>query len=293
MATTTKATVADLSAGDRGRRSGYLSDAGLLLSLPALIVVAVFFAFPLLRLLVTSFEGSRLPWYAKALGSNGLYLTILERTFEIAAIVTAGCLVLGYPVAYVLATTTGWWRSFGFACIMLPLWTSVLVRTYAWMVLLGRNGIINRLLIDSGLMAEPLRLLNSQMAVVLGMIHVMLPFMVLPIYNALNRIDPDLPKAAYGLGATPFRVFTTIYLPLTLRGIVAGITLVFVVSLGFYITPALLGGGKVIMFAMIIEQQVREFLAWNFAGALSMVLLAATLSVFWLLNVGVARRLGD
>jgi ABC-type spermidine/putrescine transport system permease subunit I len=136
-------------------------------------------------------------------------------------------------------------------------------------------------------------MLNSQMAVVLGMIHVMMPFMVLPIYSALHRMDSDLPKAAYGLGATPFRVFTTIYLPLTLRGVVAGVTLVFVVSLGFYITPALLGGGKVIMFAMIIEQQVREFLAWNFAGALSMVLLVATLSVFWLLNVGVARRLGD
>ena len=153
--------------------------------------------------------------------------------------------------------------------------------------------LINRILIDSGLMAEPLPLLNSKLAVVLGMIHVMMPFMVLPIYSALHRIDPDLPKAAYGLGATPVRVFTTIYLPLTLRGVVAGVTLVFVVSLGFYITPALLGGGKVIMFAMIIEQQVREFLAWNFAGALSMVLLAVTLAVFWLLNVGVARRLGE
>lgn len=265
----------------------------LLLALPALLLVGIFFAFPLLRLLASSFEGAGLPWYGKALGSDGLYMTVMLRTFEIAAIVTAGCLVLGYPVAYLLATTTPFWRATGFAFIMLPLWTSVLVRTYAWMVLLGRNGIINRILLDSGLTAEPLGLLNSQMAVVLGMIHVMMPFMVLPIYSALHRLDPDLPKAAYGLGATTFRVFTTIYLPLTLRGIVAGVTLVFVVSLGFYITPALLGGGKVIMFAMIIEQQVREFLAWNFAGALSMVLLATTLLVFWLLNVGVARRLGD
>ncbi len=265
----------------------------LLLTLPALLLVAIFFAFPLLRLLASSFDGAGLPWYGKALGSDGLYMTVMLRTFEIAAIVTAGCLVLGYPVAYLLATTTPFWRSTGFAFIMLPLWTSVLVRTYAWMVLLGRNGIINRILIDSGLMAEPLRLLNSQMAVVLGMIHVMMPFMVLPIYSALHRLDPDLPKAAYGLGATSLRVFTTIYLPLTLRGVVAGVTLVFVVSLGFYITPALLGGGKVIMFAMIIEQQVREFLAWNFAGALSMVLLVVTLSVFGLLNVGVARRLDE
>jgi putative spermidine/putrescine transport system permease protein len=124
-------------------------------------------------------------------------------------------------------------------------------------------------------------------------VHVMLPFMILPIYSAVTRIDPDLPKAARGLGASALSIVTTIYLPLTLRGIVAGVTLVFVVSLGFYITPALLGGGKVLMFAMVIEQQVREFLAWNFAGALSVVLLAVTLFVFWLLNQGVARRLGD
>ena len=176
---------------------------------------------------------------------------------------------------------------------MLPLWTSVLVRTYAWMVLLGRNGIINRMLIDSGLLDAPLPMLNSKMAVILGMVHVMLPFMILPIYSAVTRIDPDLPKAARGLGASTLRILTTIYLPLTLRGIVAGVTLVFVVSLGFYITPALLGGGKVLMFAMVIEQQVREFLAWNFAGALSVILLAVTLLVFWLLNQGVARRLGD
>jgi ABC-type spermidine/putrescine transport system permease subunit I len=169
----------------------------------------------------------------------------------------------------------------------------VLVRTYAWMVLLGRNGIINRILIDSGMLDAPLPMLNSKMAVILGMVHVMLPFMILPIYSAVTRIDADLPKAARGLGASTVRILTTIYLPLTLRGIAAGVTLVFVVSLGFYITPALLGGGKVLMFAMVIEQQVREFLAWNFASALSVILLAVTLVAFWLLNQGVARRLGD
>ena len=262
----------------------------ILLVLPALALLVLLFIVPVVRLLATSFEGAGLPYFVRALGSDGLYMTILLRTFEIAAVVTTGCLFLGYPVALFLSTTTRFWRTLGLACVMLPLWTSVLVRTYAWMVVLGRNGIINRILIDSGLMSEPIRLLNTRMAVIVGMIHVMLPFMILPIYSALARMDPDLPKAAYGLGATPFRVFTTIYLPLTLRGVIAGITLVFVVSLGFYITPALLGGGKVTMFAMIIEQQVREFLAWNFAGALSMVLLAATLSAFWLFNRGLARR---
>jgi putative spermidine/putrescine transport system permease protein len=264
----------------------------LALTLPALILLLLLFVLPLGRLFALSFAGGSLEWYAKAL-TGGLYTTILLRTFEIAAIVTICCLVIGYPVAFLLATTTPAWRAIGFAFVMLPLWTSVLVRTYAWMVLLGRNGIINRLLIDTGLMDQPLPMLNSKMAVVLGMVHVMLPFMILPIYSAVTRIDPDLAKAARGLGASTLRVVTTIYLPLTLRGILAGVTLVFVVSLGFYITPALLGGGKVLMFAMVIEQQVREFLAWNFASALSVILLAVTLLAFWLLNQGVARRLGD
>jgi len=264
----------------------------LALTLPALILLLLLFVLPLGRLFALSFAGGSLEWYAKAL-TGGLYTTILLRTFEIAAIVTVCCLVIGYPVAFLLATTTPAWRAIGFAFVMLPLWTSVLVRTYAWMVLLGRNGIINRLLIDTGLMDQPLPMLNSKMAVVLGMVHVMLPFMILPIYSAVTRIDPDLAKAARGLGASTLRVVTTIYLPLTLRGILAGVTLVFVVSLGFYITPALLGGGKVLMFAMVIEQQVREFLAWNFASALSVILLAVTLLPFWLLNQGVARRLGD
>jgi ABC-type spermidine/putrescine transport system permease subunit I len=263
------------------------------LTWPGLILLGLLFVFPLTRLFALSFEGGDFVWYTKALTSDGLYLTILRRTFEISAIVTFCCLVVGYPVAFLLATTTPFWRSVGFAFVMLPLWTSVLVRTYAWMVLLGRNGIINRVLLDSGLMDEPLRLLNSQMAVILGMVHVMLPFMILPIYSAVTRIDPDLPKAARGLGASTFGVVRTVYLPLTLRGVVAGVTLVFVVSLGFYITPALLGGGKVTMFAMLIEQQVREFLAWNFAGALSVILLVVTLAVFWVFNQVVARRLKD
>jgi putative spermidine/putrescine transport system permease protein len=262
------------------------------LTLPALLILSLLFVLPLSRLFALSFEGGNLDWYAKAL-TGGLYTTILFRTFEIAAIVTLCCLLISYPVAFLLATTTPKWRAVGFAFVMLPLWTSVLVRTYAWMVLLGRNGIINRVLIDSGMMETPLPMLNSKMAVVLGMVHVMLPFMILPIYSAVTRIDPDLPKAARGLGASTTRVLTTIYLPLTLRGIVAGVTLVFVVSLGFYITPALLGGGKVLMFAMVIEQQVREFLAWNFAGALSVILLGVTLLVFWILNQVVARQLGD
>src|SRR6478735_2348898 len=146
------------------------------LTLPALLLLTILFVLPLVRLFALSFEGGSLVWYEKALASGGLYTTILYRTFEIAGIVTLCCLLVGYPVAFLLATTTPTWRTIGFAFVMLPLWTSVLVRTYAWMVLLGRNGIINRIFIDSGLLDAPLPMLNSKMAVVLGMVHVMLPF---------------------------------------------------------------------------------------------------------------------
>jgi ABC-type spermidine/putrescine transport system permease subunit I len=292
MTITSAAPERSIAATRHGAGRGLLALGPLALTVPALLLLLLLFVFPLGRLFALSFEGGSLQWYQKAL-TGGLYTTILFRTFEIAAIVTVCCLALGYPVAFLLATTTPMWRAIGFAFVMLPLWTSVLVRTYAWMVLLGRNGIINRMLIDSGVIDQPLPLLNSRMAVILGMVHVMLPFMILPIYSAVTRIDDDLPKAARGLGASALRIVTTIYLPLTLRGVVSGVTLVFVISLGFYITPALLGGGKVLMFAMVIEQQVREFLAWGFAGALSVMLLAATLLAFWLLNLEVARRLGD
>src|SRR3954452_8975977 len=162
-------------------------------ALPALILLFVFFLFPVVRMLGFSLEGGTLEWYAKALG-EGLYLRVMWNTFEIALLVTLVCLLLGYPLGFLIATTTPLWATLGFIFVLLPLWTSVLVRTYAWMVLLGRNGVFNRMLIDSGLLDTPLSLLNSRLAVILGMLHVMLPFMILPIYSAVTRIDPDLPK---------------------------------------------------------------------------------------------------
>jgi len=265
-----------------------------LLLTPLALYLAVFFLVPLIDVAIMSVTEPRLSLanYQKVL-TGSLYQSVFLNTFLTAALVTVACLCVGYPLAYLMNRSKPGTAMLILLLVTMSFWTSFLVRTYAWMVLLGRNGIINRILIDSGLMEQPLPMLNSKMAVILGMVHVMLPFMILPIYSAVTRIDPDLPKAARGLGASALRIVTTIYLPLTLRGIVAGVTLVFVVSLGFYITPALLGGGKVLMFAMVIEQQVREFLAWNFAGALSVILLAVTLFVFWLLNQGVTRRLGD
>jgi len=249
---------------------------------PAALFMLVFFLYPMAGLLIQGFsEGGKA--FLTLFGTD-LYLRVLWATFETAAIVTVAALLLAYPVSYLLATTTRGWRLVGFMVVLLPFWTSILVRTYAWMVLLGRNGIINRVLLDAGIISSPITMLNSPFAVQLGMVHVMLPFMILPIYNAMLRVDRDLAMAARSLGAGAFSIFSRIYLPLTMQGIIAGCTLVFVLSLGFFITPALLGGGRVTMFAMVIEQQIRETLNWPLASAMSILLLVLTLAVFWLLN---------
>ena len=253
-------------------------------ALPALILLFLFFLFPVVRMLGFSVETGTLDWYAKALG-EGLYLQVFWNTFEIALLVTAICLLLGYPLGFMIATTTPLWATLGFIFVLLPLWTSVLVRTYAWMVLLGRNGVFNRWLIEAGVISDPLPLLHNFNGVLIGMVHVLLPYMVLPIYGAVRRLDPALVAAAEGLGASNWRIFWRIYLPLTLPGIFAGAVIVFVLSLGFYITPALLGGGKVMMVAVMIEQEVRQTLNWPFAAALSAVLLALTLGVYTVAQV--------
>ncbi len=259
------------------RMSSRLS--GIAPAVPALLLLFVFFLFPVVRMLGFSVEGGSFEWYAKALG-EGLYLRVFLNTFEIAFWVTVICLVLGYPLGFLLATTTPGWATVGFIFVLLPLWTSVLVRTYAWMVLLGRNGVFNRLMLDTGLIADPIPMLNNLPAVLIGMVHVLLPYMVLPIYGAVRRVDPALVAAAQGLGASDARVFRRVWLPLTLPGVFAGAVIVFVLSLGFYITPALLGGGRVIMLAVMIEQQVHQTLDWPFAAALSAVLLVATLAIY-------------
>ena len=252
---------------------------GFLPALPALILLFIFFLFPVVRMLGFSLEGGTLDWYAKALGEQ-LYLRVFWNTFEIALLVTFFCLLLGYPLGFLMATTTPFWATAGFIFVLLPLWTSVLVRTYAWMVLLGRNGVFNRSLMEAGIISDPIPLLHNFTGVLIGMVHVLLPYMVLPIYGAVRKVDPAIPAAAAGLGASSFAIFRRIYLPLTLNGIFAGSVLVFVLSLGFFLTPALLGGGRVMMIAVLIEQQVREALNWPFAAALSAVLLVFTFAVY-------------
>ena len=273
----------------RRTRPGHNNAIAFAMVLPALAVFLLFFAFPVVRMLSLGFAGGSLAWYGRAL-SSPLYLAVFVLTFRMAAAVTVGCLLLGYPTAYLLSTTTRFWRTTGFLLILLPFWVSVLVRTYAWMVLLGRNGVINRALLSAGVIDHPLPLMYNFVGVLIGMVHVLLPYMILPLYSALRRVDPSLVQAAEGLGATRWRVFWRIHFPLTLSGVAAGTILVFVLSLGFFITPALLGGGRVMMIAVLIQQQVSELLDWNFAAALSGILLTATVLAYWFVQAALERR---
>jgi ABC-type spermidine/putrescine transport system permease subunit I len=251
----------------------------ILLAVPALLFLAVVLFVPLFDLLSLGVASGTFAPYRHALGDT-LYLTVIGLTFAIALATTAICLLLGYPVAYLLATSGRLVAAVGFVCVLLPFWTSLLVRTYAWIALLGRNGVINRLLLEWGLISEPLRLLYNFGGVLVGTVHVLLPYMVFPVYAAMVRIDRDLLLAAEGLGAGPVSVFWRIYLPLTLPGVFAGCALVFILSLSAFVTPALLGGGRVIMIANVIQTQVSQFLNWPFASALSAIVLASAVLVY-------------
>jgi ABC-type spermidine/putrescine transport system permease subunit I len=254
-----------------------------------LAFLLVLFLYPVVRFLLLSVEHGSLAEYDKAL-FDGLYLRVLVDTFRIALFVTVITLLLGYPVAWFLASAPPRWAAVGLFCLILPFWTSVLIRTYAWSVILGRNGVINRALLDAGVIDEPLRLLNNEIGVLIGMVHVLLPYMVFPVYAVMRRQDPTLLLASRGLGANGPQTFLRVFLPLTVPGILAGTTLVFVLSLGFFITPAILGGGRVMMIAVLIEQQVRGLSNWPFAAALSAVLLAAALATYGLLTATLRRR---
>lgn len=252
---------------------------GLGIGIAPIVLLLALFMVPVVRFLLFSIEGGSLAHYEKAL-TDGLYLKVLLDTLKIAGIVAVACLVLGYPLAYLLATTTPFWRNVGFAFVLLPFWTSVLVRTYAWMILLGRNGVVNRNLQAMGLIDGPIPLLHNTAGVVIGMVHVLLPYMVFPLYAVMRRIDPQLLGAAEGLGAPAWQVMRRIYLPLTLPGVLSGTTLVFVISLGFFITPALLGGGRVLMIGVLIERLVRQYLDWGLAAALSLIVLVVAVAIY-------------
>jgi ABC-type spermidine/putrescine transport system permease subunit I len=247
---------------------------------PGLCIALFAFVVPLARLVGLSFSApsGAFAAYAQLLGDD-IYARVFGNTFAIALVVTVLALVIAFPVAFALTRLSRTWRGIVFACVLLPLWISVLVRTFSWMLLLERNGPLNRFVVASGLTDQPLALLFNHTAVVIGMVHVLLPYAVLPIYASLVRIDPGLLRASEGLGATAVTTFLRVLLPLSLYGVATAATFTFLLALGFFVTPALLGGLSSLTLSMLIDGLVTDRLDWPLAAAASVVLLAAALTV--------------
>ncbi len=246
---------------------------GFLLLLPAVTLIAILFVGPVLAFLLRSFEGDASPFeqYQRFFGSV-VYLRVLLRTVVISTLVTITALLCGYPVAWLLSRLTGWKLGLLTLFVLLPLWTSVLVRTYAWTVLLERNGIVNSILKAIGGIDAPLQMLYTDGAVVVAMTHVLLPLLILPLWSSLRQIPREFRSAALVLGASEFDVFRRITIPLSAPGAAAGSLFVFLVSLGFFVTPALVGGPRSMMIGTLVSQQALDALNWPFAAALSAVI---------------------
>ena len=254
----------------------------LLLLVPPVVLLLFIFVYPVLGLLGQSVykDGYTFRFYQQ-LFAEPVYLDVLWLTFRTAAVVTLLCLALGYPLAYVLVGLPVRTQRLLMIVVVLPFFVSLIVRTYAWMVLLGRTGLVNEMLRALSLIGEPLPLMYSRTGALIGMTYALLPFMVLTAFSVMKGIDGGLIRAAHSLGASRWQAFRKIFLPLSMPGIAGGMILVFIMSLGFFITPRLMGGPSDLMIAMLIEHEVELTLNWPFAAALATVLLVVTLVGFF------------
>lgn len=270
---TTTTTTASRGAARRDHALAYVA--------PALLLIFLFFVVPVVALLMRSVLEPQpgLQNYAELLGTS-TYVRIFLNTFLVAGTVTALSVVIGYPVAWALAVMPERWSRLMFAIIILSMWTNLLARTYAWMVLLQRTGVINKSLMALGLIDQPIALVNNLVGVTIGMTYIMLPFVILPLVGVLRGIDPAILRAAALCGANSWQCFTRVLLPLSLPGIAAGALMVFVMSLGYYVTPALLGGTANMMLAEMVAQFVQSLVNWGMGGAAAFVLLVVTLVLY-------------
>jgi putative spermidine/putrescine transport system permease protein len=283
MAATTTAAQPARAPGTRRGLTGLRPDKWALLVLPALALLLVVFVYPVFDILRRSFtEPSAGLENYRTFFDTPAYVTILRRTFSTAAIVTAVCLALGYPYAYLMTVVRPRWRLVLLAVVLVPFWTSLMVRTYAWIVLLQDTGVVNDVLASLGI--GRLSLIRNTLGVTIGMTQILLPFMVLPLYSTMQGIDRRLLQAAEGLGAPPRTAFLRVYVPLSLPGVSAGVTLVFILALGFYVTPALLGSPQNALLSQLVVQQVSQLLNFGSGGAMAAILLVATLILFVLLS---------
>jgi len=231
--------------------------------------------------------------YAR-IAESSLYLWAVLRSMRIAVIVTVATLLVAYPVAYYLALVATRWRLVLFVLLIVPWWCSILVKNFAWVAILAETGVLNRTLLRFGLIDRPLKLLYNEFAVAIGLVHVLIPFMVMPIYATLEKLDRRLTEAAANLGSSPAQAFWEVVLPLSLPGVAAGSLLTFILGFGSYITPALLGSERTLMIANLIQSQFMEAFDWPFGAALSMLLLGLVLMLLAGFNrlVGLDRLWG-
>ncbi|WP_028957639.1 ABC transporter permease [Sulfitobacter sp. 20_GPM-1509m] len=255
------------------------------LASPAILLVLVVLVIPVGWLFYVSFVGAdgnfSLENYERMV-SRKSYLRIFVTTFQVSILTTALCIVIGYPLAYFISQLPTRWANLCLVTVLLPFWTSLLVRTYAWLVLLQKQGLVNQWAISLGLWDEPLKFVHNMTGTLIGMVHIMLPFLILPVYGAMRAIDKDYLKAASNLGASPRRAFWTVFFPLSTPGLFAGSLMVFVLCLGFFVTPAVLGGGRVIMVSMKIVSNIELFVNWGAASSLGVVLLVLTVIILWI-----------
>ena len=255
------------------------------LTAPYLLLVFFLIIIPVGWLFYMSFIGRdgsfSIENYERMLKSKS-YIRIFITTFKISFLTTLICALLGYPLTYFMSQLSRKWAGICMIGVLIPFWTSLLVRTYAWLVLLQRKGLINNIAIDLGFISEPIKFVHNTSGTLIGMAHIMLPFLILPLYANMRAIDKDCLKAAATLGATPPRAVWTVFFPLSIPGLLAGLLIVFVICLGFYVTPAVLGGGKVIMAAMKISSNIELYFSWGAASALGVVLLVVTMLILYI-----------
>lgn len=210
------------------------------------------------------------------------YARVYLITFQVSILTTLLCVLIGFPLAYFLTQVPQKIAGVLMLTVLLPFWTSLLVRTYAWLVLLQKKGLLNDFAIQIGLWETPVKLVHNMTGTLIGMAHIMLPFLILPLYGAMRRIEPEMMHAASNLGAKPIQAFWKIFFPISLPGLVAGSLIVFVLCLGFYVTPAVLGGGRVVMIATQITAILENQFNWGAASALGVVLLVTTMIILYL-----------
>lgn len=265
-----------------------------LLALPTVLALLVFFILPMAYILAKTLLTDGISDFA-AFFHDPFYLNILWTTVRVSMISTFISLILGYPTAYFMARTQSRMKKVMMIIILFPFLVSAVVRSYGWMVILGTNGLLNQLLQALGIISKPLKILNTETAVIIGMIHLLIPYMVLSLVGVLQSIDPNVEYAAYSLGASPAKTFAKIIFPLSLPGILSGCVLVFTMSMTSYVTPKLLGGSKFRMMATMVVQEINVNFDWGAASAISYILLAVILAVqaaVVLATSGYMKRMG-